>query len=252
MAPSSNSVDAAAGASPRHSSAARLWGAIVSPVQTFEEIAGDPHFILCLSLQAAVAAVLWFFMLHRVGAVPMVQQAMAQSGRAQGMDPATLQRAVAVTARLYQYMPAGIALGVLLGTLVMSWIVQGVANALLGRNARFKQALAVTSHAFLPELVRSLVAALVLALMADPSRFNYLNPLGDNLGFYLSRAAVGPFLFALAGHLSLFSLWVLILLAIGIARLDLRKKGIAGPFWALFSLWLFYILAASALAGVSG
>ena len=237
---------------PRHSSAARLLGAIVSPGATFEELARDPHFMLCIGVQAVVGAGFMLFLLRRAGAVAMAQQAMAQSGRAQSMDPATLQRAIAIYARFFQYMPVVALVGAVAAILLLSWIIQGIANALLGHSARYKQALALTSYAFLPEALRTLLAMLVLALTADPSQFNYLNPVGDNPGYFLSRASAGPFLYNLATHFSLFSLWVLVLLAIGIARLDARKRRFAGPFWALLSLWLFYILAASALAGLSG
>lgn len=232
------------------SSPARILGVFTAPAATFESIAEAPHFYLCWGLQIVIAVAYMWFLVQRLGTSELARQSIEQSNRARAMDPATLQTAINASAHYFSYIPLFGAVGVIAATLVLAAIFLGVANLLLGFEARFKAVLSVVVHAMLPQTLLALLGALVLGLMADPAAFHYANPLGSNLGFFLDKASTPAFLYAAATHLDLFVLWTVILLALGLSKLSGRRGKFASSFWAVFSLWIFYIIVAAGTASV--
>jgi hypothetical protein len=232
------------------SSPARILGVFTAPTATFESIAEAPHFILCWVLQIVLGGAYFWYLLHRLGAVELARQSLEQSARARAMDPATLQTSINATAHFFVYMPYITAGMVIVATLLLAAIFLGVANLLLGMEARFKGVLAVVVHAMLPQTLLAVLSALVLALMNDPLAFHYVNPLGSNFGFFLNKATTPAFVYTFATHSDLFVLWTVVLLALGLAKLSGRPRKFASSFWAVFALWMFYIIVASGVAAV--
>ena len=232
------------------SSLARIGGVFTAPGRTFQSIAEAPHFYLCWTVEIVAAAGYFWFLVRHLGAYEVARQSMMQSSRAQAMDPATLQNAINAAARFYHFMPLIVGFGVIIVTLVLAALFLGVANFLLGMEAKFKAVLAVVVHAMLPQTLLAVLSALVLALMADPTAFHYVNPLGSNLGFFLDKASTPAFLYAFATHLDVFALWTVVLLGLGLACLSGRRGKFSSSFWAVFALWMFYIIVASGAAAM--
>lgn len=229
------------------SSLARLLGVFTSPDRTFADIAREPHFVLCLAVQAVVGAAYWIYMVQRVGAYNLARQALLQSARGRAMDPTAQQQAATISAKVYQFIGYTTPVLVIISALVMGAIILGVSVFLLGHESKYKQALSVTCHALLTQTLFALLAMLLLTLMADPTTFQFTNPIGTNPAFFMDKASSSPFIYAFATHLDLFSLWGVVLLAIGLAKMGGKKGKFAGAFWAIFGLWIFFCLAASGL-----
>lgn len=227
------------------SSLARIFGVFVSPGRTFEDVAREPHFILCWCIQLAVGEGVALMMVQRVGIYAMARQAMSQSAAFTNASPELQQQMVARTASVMHYTTLFQPFLIVFFLLLFGWIFQGVANFLLGYEARYKQAMSMVSHAYLAQTLLALITMLVLWL--NPGSYNLLNPLGTNVGFFLDKASTSPFLYALATHLDIFSLWIVILLGVGVAALGGRKGKFLPAFWSVFGLWLFYVLASSGL-----
>jgi hypothetical protein len=97
--------------------------------------------------------------------------------------------------------------------------------------------MAIVAYGFLPLLIQTGLSMVVLYLK-DPEEFNLQNPLMFNVGAYLSPDTPAA-LRALGSSIDLFSLWIMVLLAIGIsaaARKISFGKALAGIIfpWALF------------------
>jgi Yip1 domain len=231
----------------RMSSAARLVGVFVSPGKTFADIAAEPHFILAWCVMAVAGLAFGYVVLHRVGALTLARQQLEASARGRALSPGQLDAAAATAAKFFSISfyasPAtNIIFLCLFGALFL-----GIANFLLGYEANYKQALAVTTHAYLVQTVYALLMILVIALMPNPQNFQLANPMASNPGYFLDKATTSPFLYQLATRIDLFTFWTIILLAIGISKLG-RKGKFSGAFWAVFSLWLFYALVVSGIA----
>jgi len=230
------------------SSAARIVGVFVSPGRTFAEIARAPHVLLCWAVQMVVAFAAVTEMMQRVGLYSLARQSVMQNARTRALDPAALQAAISTTMKVLHVTLYLTPLFVVIGALFLGWIFQGIANFLLGQEARYKQTLSMVSHAYLTQTLLGLLTMLVLALMADPTSYQLVNPIGTNLGFFLDKSATAPFLYALANHIDIFSIWTVFLLAVGLSKLSGRKDKFGSAFSAVGILWLLYVLVSSGFA----
>jgi hypothetical protein len=104
------------------------------------------------------------------------------------------------------------------------------------------QALMVSSYAFLPKIIEG-VATAVQGLLMDPSSLTGRYRISLGLGRFFDPDTASPMLLALIGRLDVFTIWVTVLLAIGLAvtgRIPRSRAAIAAAL-----VWL-----AGALPGV--
>jgi hypothetical protein len=78
------------------------------------------------------------------------------------------------------------------------------------------QATMVAAFAFMPRIIEGLVVA-VQGLLLDPSSFTGRWRVSLGVGRFLDPDATSPALLALVGRLDVFTIWVTVLLAIGLA-----------------------------------
>jgi hypothetical protein len=232
------------------SQAARILSVFGAPGRAFEAIARDPQFLLAWCVQIVVGVVFFQILLHRVGAETLMRQSLMQSARGRAMDPAAMQQAIHTGAKFYAFIGYASPAVSIVFLLFLGWIFQGIANFLLGQEAKYQQALAMVSHAYLTQTLVALLNIAVLVMMADPTAFNLVNPLGTNIGFYLDKANTSTFVYAFSTHLDIFTLWTVLLLSLGLAKMG-AKPGQPGKFasalTAVGGLWLLYAVCSSGL-----
>jgi hypothetical protein len=129
-------------------------------------------------------------------------------------------------------------------------VLWGSAKA-MGADARYKQLLAIWSHAGLPNLLGTLVAIPVFLQLPDTSltQEGVSQVLKSNVGALLDPSTPAPLL-ALAGSLDVFSLYALTLLVLGFHRLPGLSKGAATA--TPIVLWLVYVIGKVAWRAVFG
>ena len=130
----------------------------------------------------------------------------------QQLTPEQMQRVRGVTETMtkvgaFIFMPVGIFL-----TGVMLWICGKFVEA----KQTLGQAVMVASFAFLPRVVEGLVVS-VQGLLLDPSRFDGRWRISLGVGRFLDPDTTSPALLSLLGRLDVFTIWVTVLLAIGLA-----------------------------------
>jgi hypothetical protein len=100
----------------------------------------------------------------------------------------------------------------------------------------FGQALMVASYAYLPRVLEG-IATSIQGLLLDPSTFTGRWKLSLGLGRFLDPDTASPMLLALLGRVDVFTIWVTVLLAIGLAvvgRIPRSRAAIAGALvWVL-------------------
>jgi hypothetical protein len=180
-----------------------------------------------------------------------MEQTFDSNPRTQNMPADQRARAVEQAVRIVSITSYA---GAIVGTPVMVAVEAGVLllifNFFLGAHLRFKQVFGVTSYALLPMLV-STVLALVVMLLKNPDDFNLRNPLAFNVGAFLDPQSTAKWLVSLGASLDLFSIWVVILLAIGLAAAAPRlsfSKALTG----VMTPWLVLVVLKSAWAGAFG
>jgi hypothetical protein len=135
-----------------------------------------------------------------------------------------------------------------LSTLIFALIYFGAFNLFRGAGLRFGQAFAITTHAFLPTAISSILALIILPLKTygdvDPE-----NVVATSLKAYLPESAPKPLL-ALGGSLELFFIWCLVLVAIGFSAANPKKVKLGASFAIVFGLWAVWVLAKVAWAAL--
>jgi hypothetical protein len=107
----------------------------------------------------------------------------------------------------FVFVPIGIFL-----TGVMLW----ACGKFVAAKQTLRQATMVAAFAFMPRIIEALVVA-VQGLVLDPGSFNGRWRVSLGVGRFLDPDATSPALLALVGRLDVFTIWVTVLLAIGLA-----------------------------------
>jgi len=115
----------------------------------------------------------------------------------------------------FVFVPIGIFL-----TGLMLWVCGKFVEA----KQTLSQATMVASFAFMPRIIEALVVA-VQGLLMDPASFNGRWRVSLGIGRFLDPDATSPALLALVGRLDVFTIWVTVLLAIGLAVTGRISRG---------------------------
>lgn len=211
---------------------ARFIGILTAPRATYESVVAHPKWLGMYLLTATLIAF--------GAALPMTTDAGKQAAVDQqvsaiegfGMEVSDEQYAAMHkgTAILPYTTGVSVLVGMVLVFVVMSGILFAIFNAAMGGEARYKQVLTV--------LVHSSVISAVGAAFAGP--LNYFRGSVQSpatLGALLLMLDEKSFIGKLAGMVDLFTIWGLIVLAIGLAVLYRRKtQPIAITFLAIYAV----------------
>jgi hypothetical protein len=124
--------------------------------------------------------------------------------------------------------------------LIVSLVMMGAYNLFAGAGARFSTAFSIVAHAGLVGIVSTPLFLLVLFLR-PPGSFDPENPLATNLAALLPEESA-KWLVALCKSVDIFSIWILILIAIGFAAVNPKKLKGSKSFVIAFSVWAAYVV----------
>ncbi len=234
IAPSTTPADAAPKSLP-----ARMVGVFFSPRATFADVAARPKWFGVLSVSLLIIVVGLFALFKtEVGQQAWIDQQVRGSesfGRTisdqqyQGMERIAPYIGYIVACAYLIFLPIFVA--------IISGILLGVFNALLGGDASFKQVMAVVSHAGVITVLQS-----VFALPLDYVRETLSSP--TNLGVFVPFLDESSFLARLLGTIDVFQIWWLVTMSIGLGVLYKRRTGpIATSLLAVYAVIILAIAA---------
>jgi hypothetical protein len=196
----------------------RIIGIVLSPRETFANVAAHPKVFGVLAFITLVGCItIGGFLLTEVGQQAWLDQQVSQS-QDWGRDVSDEQFAqMEKIAPRVGYITIGIMLlAIPIMTLITAGILYAVFNAAMGGRASFKQLLAVVAHA---GVISALGWIFVMPLnylretMSSPTNLAALAPGLDE----------GSFIVHLLGTVDLFLIWWVIVLGIGLAVLYRRR-----------------------------
>jgi hypothetical protein len=218
----------------------RIVGVFFSPRATFAEVAARPRTLGVLAVgMFVVIAGLFVLFSTEVGQQAWIDQQVRGSesfGRTitdqqyQGMERIAPYIGYIVACAYLIFIPIFLA--------IISGILLGVFNALLGGDASFKQVLSIVAHAGLITALQS-----VFALPLDYVRETLSSP--TNLGVFLPFLDEMSFLGRLLGMIDLFQIWWLVTLSIGLGVLYKRRTSPIAM--SLFTVYAVIVLAIAAV-----
>lgn len=115
-------------------------------------------------------------------------------------------------------------------TIACVGLVLWLAGKLVDAKQSFGAAVMVASYAYLPKVVEGVIGG-VQALLMDPAALTGRFSLSLGAGRFFDPDATSPLLLAIVGRLDVFTIWVTVLLVIGLAvtgKIPRQKAAIAG------------------------
>jgi hypothetical protein len=226
----------------------RLMGIFISPGETLEDVARKPGFWAPLIALVVGAVAVSETMLWKIGMERMVRMGIEQSNRASSMSPEQMDQAVRQSVRIGGILAhfGGFVI-VPIYLLILAGLGILIVNLIFGAKMKFKTVFSLISYANLVTLLKSLMA-LALILFGDPDHFNAANSVPDNVGFFLNPTQVSKPLYALACSPDIFTIWMLILVAIGLSKGTGSKAKPLSIFLVFVGLWAIWILGKMGLA----
>ena len=217
-----------------------ILGVFFSPGPTMEDLLRRPRFLPALLLVTITSMGVMGLAMHRGVIEQFMRQKMENSPRMERVPAEQRERIIEQAVKFSSYTwVGGAAVGPTLGLLATSGFFLLLSNVILGAKAKFRQMLAIVSHAWLPNGVVGLLSIPIL-LAKEPDTIDMQNIVAlSNLGF-LFDSAQQPKLYAMASGFDLFSFWVIGLLAIGISLVTRKSKAAVLP--VIVVPWLLYVL----------
>jgi hypothetical protein len=232
----------------------RLLGVFFEPGKTFADIAERPRWLVPLLIGILSAVLLIYLFNGHVGWESTLQRAMDNNRFVQQLTPE--QRQIALDRQL-RLVPVFSYLGAILGFPITLLLAAGLATViirgLLGTPIRFAQAFAAMAYAFLPRVIYAGLSISVMFLK-NPDEFDLQNPFASNPGAFMDPQKSSRFLYTLASQLDVFSIWVMLLMAVGLKAAGDKRLSFAGALFAVVLPWAVYVLVRGgvAAAGLGG
>jgi hypothetical protein len=216
---------------------ARAIGVIFSPRPTFEAVVAAPKSVgilfLCALVFGIASGLPQFTERGRQAAVDMQAQQMERwTGQSVSDEQYNRMLEGAKYSAYFSVVSMLIFLPIL--ALIFSGIYWVIFNALMGGTATFKQVMAVVSHSFVIGAVGQAAGAPIQYAQGT------VTPGGPfNLGVLAPMLPEGSFLASFLGITNIFTLWSVLVTAIGLAVLYRRKTaGIATVLYIITALFL--------------
>jgi hypothetical protein len=227
----------------------RLFGVLFSPGKTFAEIVQRPSWLAptaVLILLSLVASVLF---VQRVDWREVISQQIEKSSRASQLSAEQKEQQIEAGAKIapvFGYVGGllGPAFVLLLACLVM-W---GAYSILAGVNPGFLTSFSITAHSFMTALVSTPIFLLVIFLKPKGT-IDIENPVATNLASLLPDDSA-KWLVTLLKQFDIFTIWTLLLLAIGFAAVNPKKLKTGSAVGIALAVWLAYVVVRTGIAWV--
>lgn len=206
------------GAAAPKSFVSRFLGILFSPGEAFASVVARPTWVGMLALSTVVAAVCMFALLStEAGQQAVIDQSVSSLeswGRTVNDEMyAQLEKQASIA----KYVnPIAILVIAPLMTFLISAILLGVFNTVLGGDARYKQVLSVVAHTAPVSVVQQLFTTPL-----NYFRSSLSSP--TNLSVFFPMLEENRFLTSFIGSIDLFLVWWTVVLAIGLAVLYKRR-----------------------------
>jgi Yip1 domain len=230
--------------------AQRIVNVFSSPSKTFQDINRSGRWLVPFLLIAIVPYVVVFAVDRKIGFAKVAENEMRLNPRtADKLDQApadqrTQQISIGTTiTKALAYMSGP---SIFLTGLTLAWIFMGSITWGLGKKISFGKSLAVVMYAWLPSIIKGILT--IAVIFAQPEHFTFSNPLGTNPAFYLDVNATQHWLYTLLSFADVFTVWYLVLLAIGFSAVAGVKR--SESMIVVFGWWAVLIVVSTGLSGL--
>lgn len=220
----------------------RILGALFSPKKTFADIAQRPSWLVPLLLMAILGTGVGALLNTKMNWGDYIRHKAEESPRFAQLSEEQKDQALAPQIKFWSKFSYCVgAVGVPLASLFFALIYWAAFNLFCGAGLRYGSAFGITTHAYLPTIIQSILAMIILPLKS----FGEVDPesiVATNVKAFLSEGAP-KWLGALGSSLDLFWIWFMVLAAIGFAAANPKKIKLGTAISVVFGLWGVWVLA---------
>jgi hypothetical protein len=231
----------------------RIIGVLISPRETFEDIARRPSWLAPIVVLAIISIATTAAIGQRIGWRNVIEKQIAQNPSAQQrmekLTPDQREHMIELQSKIAPY--AGYifgAIGFPIVALIVAAILLGIFNATSSAELDFKSSFSIVSHAYMPFVIASLLAILIMFLKS-PDQIDLQNVLASNLGAFVSSGSA-RWLKVLGASLDIFSFWTLGLMAFGYSVARPKKISFGSALTWVVVIWAVYVLIKVGLAAL--
>jgi len=156
----------------------------------------------------------------------------------EAMPPDQKANTIQLGVNITKYISYGWPLMMIVFVGILAGVLMATFNFGLGAEVKFKQAMAVSMYAFLPSIVKTLIATAVVGAGAAEG-FTFQNPVASNLSGLVDPSS-SHFLYSILTSLDVFSIWTLVLTGIGYSCITRVKRGTC--MGVVFGWWIVVTL----------
>ncbi|HEX5236312.1 MAG TPA: YIP1 family protein [Silvibacterium sp.] len=228
----------------------RVVDAFVAPTITFTDLRRKATFWGPLIIMIIVGIGYSFSIQQKIGWEKVAENNIHQSPKTEermATAPDGGAAGKAIAAKITAVVSYGYFVIVLIITALIALLNWATVNFGFGGKSTYGQIYAVSFYASLVMNIKFLLGIVAIFAGLAPDSFLINNPVGSNIGYYLSTDAP-KWLIAFCTHLDLFEIWSLILSVIGVsivARVSRGKAAVVVVGW-----WLVFVLIAVGAAAV--
>jgi Yip1 domain len=219
----------------------RVFGVLFSPGKTFEDIVRKPSWVVPIIISTLLSILAVVVLNQKMNWRDYISQQMEKNPRAANLSAEQKQQQAEMGTKITVAIVyvAGVIAPVCFALLV-GLVMMGAYNLLAGAGARFGQSFAILAHVGMVGIVSTPIFLLVMFLK-PPGTIDPENPLATNLGALLPDESA-KWLVALCKSVDIFSLWMLVLIAIGFAAVNPRKLKGAKSYTIAFTVWAIFVV----------
>jgi Yip1 domain len=240
----------------------RLIGTIFSPGETFKDINRKPTWLIPILISMVLFSAGSFFYEWR--AKPdwdkqiRLEIKKALERRGQDLPPDQIEKQVDIQKKVARFIPLIAPVFVPIGNLVLAGIF-ALGMMLLQAKTTFKKIFSVVVWTSAGLGLVGFILRVAVLMTANEEALSNSNPrqqgadlMPTHIGWFLPDGTSGM-LKSFADSLDVFSFWVMIVMAIGLAAVSGNKRiTTKKTFTMLFGLWLVYVLIKVAVSSVFG
>jgi Yip1 domain len=220
----------------------RIFGVFFSPKKTFAQIAERPNWLVPLLLMAILGTVIGAMLNTKINWGDYIRHKAEESPRFAQLSEEQKEQALAPQIKFWSRFSYCVgAVGVPLAALFFALIYWAAFNLFTGAGLTYGSAFGITTHAYLPTSIQSILAMIILPLKS----FGDVDPesiVATNVKAFLSDGAP-KWLGALGSSLDLFWIWFMVLAATGFAAANPKKIKSGTAISVVFGLWGVWVLA---------
>lgn len=231
----------------------RVLDTYVTPEKTFHDIRRNASWWLPFLLGICISLLFTFSVDRQIGFDKVAEANIDRSAQTQQRmnampeaQRARMVHTIAATTRIFSYASPVVSL---IFGLVVAAILMVSFNFGLGAKETYQRYLAVWFYASLPFAIKFILAAIAIFAGASADNFDMQNPVGTNVGWYLSSESP-LWLRTLLSSVDIFTIWTMVLLVIGCATVARVKRSSAAI--VIVGWWTLTIVAFTAMAAMQG